>query len=219
MNNFARVIGTGTSIIYQTVPSDISVHIHATMLLVLFHPLSLYSSTYTYAHVLYFLVPFSRYDIFTPFRKHVTSWLSWYRSADKKEHAATCAFVFTMAHRRPWSVDWRRFPCKRKTFHLPRWPVGGRGGGGKFSRTTATRGHHLSLWSLFCIPSFHYNTSALLYRSKNVGCNRASKVGTVWRYVENFSRLEKCFHFEKGTPSEYSFPEIFLKRIYNFSIL
>lgn len=28
VNNFARVIGTGTSIIYQTVPSDISIHIH-----------------------------------------------------------------------------------------------------------------------------------------------------------------------------------------------
>lgn len=98
-----------------------------------FVPSSFVIFIYTYAHVLYFLVPFSRYDIFTPFRKHVTSWLSWYRSAGKKEHAATCAFVFTMAHRRPWPVDWRRFACKRKTFHLPRWPVGG---GGKFSRTT-----------------------------------------------------------------------------------
>lgn len=142
------------------------------MLFVLFHPLSLYIYIHIYIHThahVYFLVPFSRYyDIFTPFRKHVTSWPSWYRSAGKKEHAATYAFVFTMAYRRPWSVDWRRFACKRKTFHLPRWPVGE--GGGKFSRTTDAGPPLIALIPI--LHSFLPVTSALFYRK----CRMRSEV-------------------------------------------
>lgn len=118
-----------------------------------FVPPQEYVSISVYTHIYKtFLLPFSRYRIFTPFRKHVTSWLSSYRSTGKKEHAATYAFAYvsTMPDRRPWSVD-----CHAGALHANRKryipPMTGQGDS-KF-RERPKRGYHLSLIrSFFSIP-------------------------------------------------------------------
>lgn len=53
--------------------------------------------------------------IFAPFRGHVTSCQSSYRSLDRGERTALLTHLRSLQ----WSVDWRYFTCKRKTLHLP----------------------------------------------------------------------------------------------------
>lgn len=188
------------------------------MLFVLFHPL-VYIYIYSYAHV-YFLVPFSRYyDIFTPFRKHVTSWPSWYRSAGKKEHAATYAFVFTMAYRRPWSVDGGALHANGKRF-ISLDDRSKRGRDGKFSRTIDAGPPLIAL-----IPILHFLPSSLRQRyfiarkcrmrseialRKLVPCGNMYPCGISRDWKSKFwvrqSRKGNAFTFLRNIP----FPEYFL---------
>lgn len=53
-------------------------------------------------------------------------------------------------------------------------------------RELPMRGHHLSLWSLFCIPSFQLRQR---YFIENVGCDRRSR-------FESWYHVEICIHVE-----------------------
>lgn len=140
------------------------------MLFVLFHPLSLYIYTYiySYARTRIFLgafFPLLRY--FHPISQ-ACHFLAKLVSVCGQKGARSDVCVRFHNGVRPWSVDWRRFACKRKTFHLPRWPVGE--GGGKFSRTTDAGPPLIALIPI--LHSFLPVTSALFYRK----CRMRSEV-------------------------------------------
>lgn len=66
--------------------------------------------------------------------------------------------------------------------------TGRRGGGTVNFRELSMRGHHLSLWSLFCISFLPVYVSVIL-SLENVGCDRRSR-------FESWYHVEICIHAE-----------------------
>lgn len=158
------------------------------MLFVLFHPLSLYIYIYVYIFIrTHTYISWCLFPAITIFSPHFAS-----MSLPGQVGIGLRAKRSTQRRMRSFS-QWRTDVHGQSTggaLHAngKRFiSLDDRSGRGAVNfRELPMRGHHLSLWSLFCIPSFQLRQR---YFIENVGCDRRSR-------FESWYHVEICIHVE-----------------------